>query len=69
MNPIWRGGLKYFNDTGVSLLRRLVQRKSEKLARLDQEIKNIRDKLAPSINSEEYKECSKNLLKTLEKED
>lgn len=50
-------------------MRFLAQRKSEKLTRLDEEIKSIKDKLAPSKNSEEYKECSKNLLKTLEKEE
>lgn len=49
-------------------MRFLVQRKSDKLARID-EIKIIRDKLAPFTISEEYKECSKNLVKVLEKEE
>lgn len=57
------------NDSGIGLLWFLTQRKSEKLARLDEEIKSVKERLAPTNNSVEYKECSKALLKSLEKEE
>lgn len=60
---------QYFNEAGVKFLEFLVQRKKCKLTRLDTEIKSIKDKLSPHINSEEYKEQSTNLKKLLEKEE
>lgn len=60
---------KYFNEAGVKFLEFLVQRKKCKLTRLDIEIKLIKDKLLPHINSEEYKERSISLKKLLEKEE
>lgn len=63
------GWFKYFNDSGLGLLRFLIQRKTDKLARLDEEIKMFKEKLTPSASSDEYRECSKALLKTLEKEE
>lgn len=68
-DPDLEGWVKFFNDAGLGLLRFLIQRKSDKLLRLDGEIKNIKEQLTPHINSEDYKEQSKGLLKTLEKED
>lgn len=59
---------KYFNDSGVAFLRFLAERKSEKLARLDTEIKTVKELLVPFKSGEEYRECSSNLLKTLEKD-
>lgn len=60
---------KYFNSTGVKFLGFLIQRKNNKLIRLDGEIKLIKEKLVPHINSEEYKERSSVLKKLLEKEE
>ncbi|XP_077346362.1 uncharacterized protein LOC143989996 [Lithobates pipiens] len=60
---------KFFNDAGIDLLRFLVRRKTEKLTRLDEDIKIIKEKLTPFVNGGEYKECSKNLQKVLEKEE
>lgn len=68
-DPDLEGWFKHFNDSGIGLLRFLIQRKRDKLFRLDGEIKTLKDQLAPHINSEEYKEHSKGLLKILEKED
>lgn len=60
---------KYFNTAGIAFLEFLKERKNSKLARLDTKIKSIKDKLLPHITSEEYKECSSNLKKLLEKEE
>lgn len=46
------GWFKYFNNSGIGLLWFLIQRNSEKLARLDEEIKNLKANLAPSNSSE-----------------
>lgn len=50
-------------------LRFLIDRKTAKLAKLDIEIKSIKDKLIPMKESEEYREKSQDLLKILEKKD
>lgn len=63
------GWYKYFNEAGISLLRFLLERKASKLARLHEEIRQIKDKLTPFQSGEEYLDRSKNLLKFLEKED
>lgn len=63
------GWFKYFNQAGVSFLQFLVERKTMKLAKLDEEIKSIKDKLLPHKDSDEYRDKSQNLLKILEKED
>lgn len=60
---------KYFNEAGVNFLRFLVKRKGAKLTRLDEEVKKVKEKLAPSMNSEDYKSSSSGLLKSLEKEE
>lgn len=57
---------KYFNDAGFNYLKFLVEKKANKLLRIDEEIKNIKEKLIPLKSSEEYGERSnflKNLLK------
>lgn len=63
------GWAKYFNEFGVAFLRFLAERKSGKLARLDEEMKLVKDLLVPLKNGDEYKEHSTNLLKTLEREE
>lgn len=60
---------RYFNEAGVSFLRFLVSRKNSKLARLDGEIKALKDSLLPYKDVEEYKERTINLLKVLDKEE
>lgn len=65
--PNLDGWYKYFNDAGVDFLRFLVQRKGEKLIRLDEEIKLFKEKLLPFNNEDDYREGSKSLLKTLKK--
>lgn len=60
---------KYFNEAEVNFLWFLVERKTSKLGRLDDEVKNIKEKITPFKSSDEYIERSKNLLKLLEKED
>lgn len=47
----------------------LIDRKSAKLAKIDTEIKTIKDKLSANKDSDEYRERSQSLLKVLEKED
>lgn len=59
----------YFNDAGISFLQFLVSRKKSKLARLDLEIKTLKDNLLPYKESEEYRERTSNLIKTLDKEE
>lgn len=68
-NTVKKNWLLNSNDSGVAFLRFLAGRKSDKLARLDTEIKLVKDQLVPLRNGEEYKEHSKNLLKTFEKEE
>ena len=63
------GWYKYFNDSGLSLLKFLGERKTTKLKRLDEEIKLIKEKLTPFMPSEEYSNRSNNLLRILEKEE
>lgn len=58
-----------FNTAGINPLKFLIEPKNTKLARLDEEIKVIKDKLNPLKESSEYKERSLSLLKILEKED
>lgn len=60
---------KYFNEAGVGLLRFLIERKVQKLSRLDEEIKTLKEKLTPLRDTVEYKDKSQSLLNTLEKED
>lgn len=55
---------KYFNVAEVKFPEFLIQRKNSKLARLDGEIKLIKDKLTSHTNIEEYREHSVNLKKT-----
>lgn len=38
---------KYFNNAGVNFLKFLVKSKANKLSRIDEEIKNIKEKLIP----------------------
>lgn len=52
---------KYFNQAGLSLLQFLIDRKSAKLAKIDIEIKAIKEKLGPNKDSDEYRERSQNL--------
>lgn len=47
----------------------LVARKNSKLARLDGEIKTLKDSLLPYKDKEEYKDRTNHLLKTLDKEE
>lgn len=54
---------------GVSFLSFLVQRKKNKLLRLDEEIKQTKEKLISYKDSDKYRECSGNLQKHLEKEE
>lgn len=63
------GWFKYFNQAGISLIKFLIERKTFKLAKLDDEIKNIKEKLHPYMGSEEYSVKSQSLMKILEKED
>lgn len=63
------GWYKYFNDVGLDLLRFLIARKRRKLNKLDEEISEVKEKLSLYRESEEYKNKSDNLRKTLEKED
>lgn len=60
---------QFFNEAGGKLLQFLIKKKNDKLARLDGEIKIIKEKLSPFKDSEEYKEKSMNLRKILEKEE
>lgn len=58
------------NDTPeVTPLTQWETHKTTKLARLDTEIRTIKDKLSPNKESDEYRKRSLNLLKVLEKED
>lgn len=60
---------KYFNEAGVNLLGILITKKCNKLSMLDNEIKELKDKLLTHKNSPEYTALSSNLQKHLEKED
>lgn len=59
----------YFNTAGIEFLKFLVGRKNNKLVRLDEEIKTIKDKLTPFKESTDYQDKSSSLLKILDKED
>lgn len=49
---------RYFNEAGGKFLEFLIKKKNDKLARLDIEIKAIKERLSPFNESEEYKERS-----------
>ena len=63
------GWYKYFNDSGVAFLRFLGQRRIDKLATLDDEIKSVKELLTPFKDSDEYNNQSTSLLKILDKEE
>lgn len=63
------GWYKYFNDVGLDLLRFLIGRKRRKLNKLDEEISEVKTKLIPYKELDEYRNKSDSLKKTLEKED
>lgn len=59
----------YFNDAGIKFLDFLINRKRIRLSVLDQEIKELKDKLLTHKNSVEYNTLSSNLQAHLIKED
>lgn len=63
------GWYKYFNDVGLDLLHFLIGRKRRKLNKLDEDITEVKLKLTPYKELEEYKNKSDNLKRVLEKED
>lgn len=60
---------KYFNDVGLDLLRFLIGRKRRKLNKLDEDITDVKTKLTPYKELDEYKNRSDSLKRILEKED
>lgn len=58
----------YFNKAGIAFLRVLITKKTNRLASLDREIKELRDKLLTFKSSPEYNSLSSNLQGFLEKE-
>lgn len=60
---------KYFNETGIKLLSFLVERKQARLTAMGKEIRDLKDKLTPSIGTPECVSLSTNLRNHLEKEE
>lgn len=59
----------YFNEAGISLLGFLVDKKRDRLSKINREIKELRDQLLPHKSSPEYISPSANLKNQLEKEE
>lgn len=60
---------RYFNEASISLLCFLVDKKRNRLPKIDREIKELRDLLLPHKFSPEYSSLSANLKNHLEKEE
>lgn len=60
---------RYFNDTGISLLNFLIDKKRTRMITIDKEIKEIREKLTSHRSTPEYISHSTSLRNHLEKEE
>lgn len=60
---------KFFNDSEIALLRKIVVRRQHKLKNIESEILQIRDQLLPFHETREYKDKENNLQEAAKKYD
>lgn len=60
---------QFFNDAGLKLIQFLVERKTQKLVKVDTEICTLKEKLNPFKGTDEYANKLELLKKHLEKEE